>query len=69
MQRIRNLARATAAWLAATFDVRDAMLGVGLVLLAFGLAKVWAPAALIVPGAVLTYVAIRGTRGPAEGAE
>lgn len=39
-------------------DVRDVIGVVGLSLLAFGSWLVWPPLAAIVPGAVLTYVAV-----------
>lgn len=47
---------------ASTFDVRDATLIVGLVLISVGLSMLSVPAALIVPGAILAYVAIFGER-------
>lgn len=50
------------SWLARTFDVRDAMLAIGLMLLAAGLFLVWPPAALIVPGAIISAVAIFASR-------
>lgn len=40
------------------FDARDLFLFAGLGLLAFGLHMVWPPAAFIVPGSVLVYVAL-----------
>lgn len=49
-------------WLARTFDVRDAMLAIGLALLAAGLFLVWVPAALIVPGMIISAVAIFASR-------
>ena len=49
-------------WLARTFDVRDAMLAIGLALLAAGLVQVWPPAALIVPGSIISAVAIFANR-------
>lgn len=39
--------------------VRDVILLVGLTLLAFGCWLAWEPAAAIVPGAVLTWYAVR----------
>lgn len=56
--------KVTAAAIAAQVEVRDVVLGIGLVLVASGLWMVWAPAALIVPGAVLTFVAVRGPAAP-----
>lgn len=47
----------------ATFDWRDFIGLAGLGMLSAGLYMVWMPAALIAPGAVLTYVAIFGTKG------
>lgn len=44
------------------FDLRDAMLVVGLGLVAAGLREIYEPAAFAVPGAVLTGVAIFGVR-------
>lgn len=41
-------------------DARDVIAVVGLVLLAVGLYQVYRPAALIVPGALLTWFALRG---------
>ncbi len=43
-------------------DARDVLGAVGLGLLAYGLWLVWPPAAAIVPGAVMTGVAVFGTR-------
>lgn len=60
--RFLTFVGAGSRWLYATFDVRDCLLALGLGLLATGLARVWVPAAFIVPGAVLTYVAILGNR-------
>lgn len=54
------------ALLARAFDLRDAFLLIGLILLAAGLALVWRPAALIAPGAILIYVALFGARTLAE---
>lgn len=55
----RALTRA-AAFAAAQLDARDLVLAAGLALLAVGLYPVCPPAAAIVPGAVLTYVAVWG---------
>jgi hypothetical protein len=41
-----------------SIDARDVIGLAGLALLAFGLWFVWPPLAAIIPGAVLTYVAI-----------
>lgn len=54
--------KAIGSWLHATFDVRDVMLATGLVLLSVGLWQVSPPAALIVPGAIITAVAIFANR-------
>lgn len=43
-------------------DVRDALLGVGLALLAWGLWHVNPPLAAVVPGMILVCVAIFGVR-------
>ncbi|MBY9045387.1 hypothetical protein, partial [Pseudomonas fluorescens] len=56
--RLRTAVAKAGAWLGRTVDLRDSMLGVGLVLLAAGLWQVWLPAALIVPGAIITATAI-----------
>lgn len=65
---MRKALRLIGIWLARTFDVRDAMLAIGLALLAVGLFLVWPPAALIVPGAIMSAVAIFAGRinGKAE---
>lgn len=60
MITIRRLAN----WAHATFDLRDAALAVGLCLLSAGIAQVWMPGAFIVPGAVITWVAIFGAEKP-----
>lgn len=44
------------------FDGRDLVLVAGLGLLTYGCFLVYVPAAFIVPGGILTYVAIFGTR-------
>jgi hypothetical protein len=49
---------AIGGWIQETVDTRDVVLATGLVLLSVGLWKVWPPAALIVPGAIITSVAI-----------
>jgi len=54
--------RRVAKIVAANVDARDLVLAAGLCLLAVGLYQVFPPAAFIVPGAVLTYVAV--CRGP-----
>ncbi|MCP1832820.1 hypothetical protein [Bradyrhizobium sp. USDA 4545] len=66
---MRNRVRVVAAWVTSTFDARDAVLAFGLVLLAAGLWFVWPPASLIVPGAVLSAVAIFGERVAMRGTE
>lgn len=40
-------------------DVRDVVLLAGLLLAAAGLYQVYVPLAFVVPGAILTYIAIR----------
>lgn len=59
---MRSALIAIGGWALKTFDARDAMLAAGLVLLATGLWNISAPAALIVPGAIITGVAIFGSR-------
>lgn len=49
-------------WVADAFDARDTMLATGLILLAAGLFLVWPPLALIVPGAIISAVAIFADR-------
>lgn len=44
------------------FDVRDVFLVVGLCLTSAGLAMISVPASMIVPGAVLTYIAVFGVK-------
>lgn len=48
--------------IAAHVDQRDLLLAAGLTMLGFGAAEAWAPLGLIVPGAVLSAVAIFGVR-------
>lgn len=60
--RIGSGLRAVGAGIATTFDVRDLFLIVGLIFLFIGLAQLSWPAAFVVPGAILTYVAILGPR-------
>lgn len=59
MRKIHNL-------LAANVDARDLVMIAGLALLAIGLFQVFVPAAFIVPGAVLTYVAVWGGAKPSQ---
>ncbi|MGE0653299.1 MAG: hypothetical protein AB7P12_16380 [Alphaproteobacteria bacterium] len=65
-QRLRRLGglmrRAGSAMgrMAVAVDARDAVLVAGLLLVGAGLWMVWLPLALVVPGAVLVYVAIWG---------
>lgn len=61
-EQLRAAAAATLRAIAAQVDARDAALGVGLSLLAFGLLWVWPPLALIVPGGTIAAVAIFGVR-------
>ncbi|UFW75185.1 hypothetical protein [Bradyrhizobium sp. WU425] len=55
---MRKAFAAIAVWARANIDARDVMLVSGLVLLAVGLWQVWPPAAFIVPGAIVSAVAI-----------
>jgi hypothetical protein len=50
-------------FVASAVDGRDAMLAIGLAMLAYGVSCVWSPLGLIVPGLVLTAIAIFGVRG------
>lgn len=59
---LRKACNAIGGWIRKTFDVRDAMLASGLGLLGAGLWAVWPPAALIVPGAIISAVAIFANR-------
>jgi hypothetical protein len=59
---LREALTAIGNWCRETFDVRDAMLACGLGLLAAGLWQVWPPAALVVPGTIITAVAIFANR-------
>tara|TARA_R110002074_G_scaffold21173_5_gene66088 strand:+ start:8308 stop:8529 length:222 start_codon:yes stop_codon:yes gene_type:complete len=60
----RSLARLSlypfkqAAKFASRFDARDMFLFAGLGLVSYGLTLVWLPAAFIVPGLILLYVAV-----------
>lgn len=56
--KLRMVVSAVARSLAGNFDRRDAVGAIGLGLLGYGLAQVYAPLAAIVPGAVLVYVAL-----------
>lgn len=44
-------------------DRRDILGGTGLMLLGMGMAFVWVPLGLIVPGAILVAIAVFGVRG------
>ncbi len=59
---MRNALNAIIGWVGKTFDIRDAMLASGLILLSIGLSQVWPPAALIVPGAIITAIAVFANR-------
>ncbi len=59
---LHNALNAIISWASKTFDVRDVLLGSGLVLLSIGLWQVWPPAALIVPGSIISAVAIFANR-------
>jgi len=52
--------RSAAAKLAAAVAARELALLIGLALLAGGAAQIYPPAAYLVPGAILVYVAIKG---------
>jgi hypothetical protein len=54
--------RQLAAVIAQTLDPRDLALTAGLGLMGYGLNQIYPPAAFIVPGAVLTYIAVFGVR-------
>lgn len=58
--KLPRLISSIGAVVARTFDVRDCTLMVGLCLMGGGLWLVWEPLALIVPGAVIVYVAMSG---------
>lgn len=65
---MRSLISRAASFVYAQIDARDIVLAMGLMLLAVGLYRVYAPAAFIVPGMVLTYVAVwGGPKPPAAG--
>ena len=64
-QAISRAAARAAKFAVAQVDARDLVLAIGLGLLAIGLYQVFQPAAYIVPGAVLTYVAVWGGPKPA----
>ncbi|WP_027517861.1 hypothetical protein [Bradyrhizobium sp. WSM1417] len=55
---MRKALAAVGVWVRANIDARDVMLASGLTLLALGLWQVWPPAALIVPGVIISAVAI-----------
>jgi hypothetical protein len=59
---MRKALLAIGNWIGKTFDLRDGMLAAGLALLSIGLWQVWPPAALIVPGAIISAVAIFASR-------
>lgn len=61
--------RKIGTWLAANVDARDLIMIAGLLLLAIGLFQVFVPAAFVAPGAILTYVALRGGSTPQSGAD
>ena len=52
--------RAAMKWLAATIEIQELALVAGLALVAYGAAQIYPPAASLLPGAVLVYVAIAG---------
>lgn len=65
MRRLNNArASAVAAWraIAKQIDRRDLLLIGGLPMLGIGAEQAWHPLGLIVPGAVLTAIAIFGVR-------
>jgi hypothetical protein len=57
---MRSWLARTASFVYSQVDARDLVLAFGLVLLSVGLYQFFAPLAFIVPGAVLTYVAVFG---------
>ncbi|MCK1503103.1 hypothetical protein [Bradyrhizobium sp. 188] len=59
---MRKVLSSIGIWARANIDARDVMLASGLALLAGGLWQVWPPAALIVPGAIISAVAILAGR-------
>jgi hypothetical protein len=61
-QAIARLASLFGAVLAKNIQFREVMLFAGALLIGIGLGQVWLPAALIVPGAMLAYVAIFGVK-------
>lgn len=61
MARIQQMLRA----IAATVDRRDVLLGAGLALLSLGAGMIAAPFAAIVPGAIITWLAIHSNRSDA----
>ena len=63
---MRSLISHVASFVHAQIDARDLVFVVGLLLLAAGLYLIFAPAALVVPGAILTYVALFTTAPKAD---
>lgn len=59
---MRQFAGRALSAIAKAIEAREAILIVGLGLVSYGLWQVWMPAAFIVPGTVLLYVSIFGTR-------
>jgi hypothetical protein len=62
MQRLGRTMRRIGASIIGLVDVRDFMLVAGLGLTGYGMSLVSMPAAYIVPGLILTAIAIFGTR-------
>lgn len=50
-------------WRAIDFDLRDAHIYGGLLLIIYGLAQVWHPGAFIGGGIILMYLALRKPKG------
>ncbi len=58
MKKIATQAANYVGRLLGEVELREVLLLVGLSLLSFGLSMVWLPSAFIVPGVVLTYMAV-----------
>lgn len=65
----KRAGRAAGSALRRNVDVRDLIGLAGLLLVGIGLALVWLPAALVVPGAILIYVAIFGVKADGHSRE
>lgn len=62
MARLGSALRSAATFATSTIGGRELLLAAGLALLAYGLSLVYWPAAFLVPGAIVTAVAIFGVR-------